>query len=145
MASPVGVLLLQLGTPDAPTPAALRRYLRQFLSDPRVIEAPRLLWWFILRFRILPTRPAQSATKYQRIWDRQTGSPLLHITKLQTEALQRLLPDVSVRFGMQIGNPPLEAVLHELIQAGVDRLIVLPMYPQYSATTTGSAMDSLFK
>jgi ferrochelatase len=141
----VGVLLLQLGTPDAPTPAALRRYLRQFLADPRVIEAPRLLWWFILHLRILPTRPAQSAAKYQRIWDRQTGSPLLHITQLQTAALQRLLPDVPVRFGMQIGNPPVEDVLHELIQSGIERLIVLPMYPQYSATTTASATDVLFK
>src|SRR5262249_59710701 len=93
----VGILLLQLGTPDAPTPAALRRYLRQFLGDPRVIEAPRWLWWFVLNFSILPTRPQQSAAKYQRIWDPQTGSPLLHITRQQTDALQRLLPDVPVR------------------------------------------------
>jgi len=145
MRSPPAVLLVQLGTPDAPTPSALRRYLRQFLSDPRVIEAPRLLWWLILNLRILPTRPAQSAAKYQRIWDRETGSPLLHITRLQTEALQRLLPDLPVRFGMQIGNPPVEQVVHELIQQGVERLIVLPMYPQYSATTTASATDTLFK
>lgn len=138
------VLLLQLGTPDAPTAPALRRYLRQFLGDPRVIEAPRLLWWFILNLRILPTRPAQSAAKYQRIWDPRTGSPLLHITRLQTEALQKLLPDLPVRFGMQIGNPPVSQVLHELIEQGVERLIVLPMYPQYSATTTASAMDALF-
>lgn len=145
MTSPAGVLLLQLGTPDAPTPSALRRYLRQFLSDPRVIEAPRLLWWFILHLRILPTRPAQSAAKYQRIWDPQTGSPLLHITRLQTEALQRLLPQAIVRFGMQIGNPPVADVVGAMIQAGVERLIVLPMYPQYSATTTASATDVLFK
>src|SRR5262245_38489173 len=145
MSAPVGVLLLQLGTPDAPTPSALRRYLRQFLSDPRVIEAPRLLWWFILHLRILPTRPAQSAAKYQRIWDPQTGSPLLHITRLQTEALQRSLPQAIVRFGMQIGNPPVAEVVREMIQAGVERLIVLPMYPQYSATTTASATDVLFK
>jgi ferrochelatase len=144
MASPVGVLLLQLGTPDAPTPAALRGYLRQFLSDPRVIEAPRLLWWFVLHLRILPTRPAQSAAKYQRIWDPQTGSPLLHITRLQTEALQKLLPQALVRFGMQVGNPPVADVVRELIQAGVERLIALPMYPQYSATTTASATDVLF-
>jgi ferrochelatase len=144
MASPVGVLLLQLGTPDAPTPAALRGYLRQFLSDPRVIEVPRLLWWFVLHLRILPTRPAQSAAKYQRIWDPQTGSPLLHITRLQTEALQKLLPQALVRFGMQVGNPPVADVVRELIQAGVERLIALPMYPQYSATTTASATDVLF-
>ncbi len=138
-----GILLIQLGTPDAPTVPALRRYLRQFLSDPRVIEAPRLLWWFILNFRILPTRPKKSAAKYQRIWT-ANGSPLLHITRLQTEALQRALPQMPVRFGMQIGNPPLAAVVHEMIQSGVERLIVLPLYPQYSATTTASAMDCLF-
>lgn len=139
------VLLLQLGTPDAPTAPALRRYLRQFLGDPRVIEAPRLLWWLILNFRILPTRPAQSAEKYRRIWDDRTGSPLLHITRLQTEALQRALPQVPVRFAMQIGNPSVAKVLRELIAVGVDRLLVLPMYPQYSATTTASAMDALFQ
>jgi len=138
-----GVLLIQLGTPDAPTVPALRRYLRQFLSDPRVIEAPRLLWWFILNFRILPTRPKESAARYQRIWT-PNGSPLLHITRLQTEALQRVLTDLPVRFGMQIGNPPLAETVHDLIEAGVDRLIVLPMYPQYSAATTASAMDCLF-
>src|SRR5262249_55335106 len=96
MRSPPGVLLVQLGTPDAPTVPALRRYLRQFLGDPRVIEAPRLLWWLILNLRILPTRPAQSAAKYQRIWDPKTGSPLLHITRLQTEALQQALPRLPV-------------------------------------------------
>lgn len=139
-----GVLLIQLGTPDAPTTPALRRYLRQFLGDPRVIEAPRLLWWLILNLRILPTRPRQSAAKYQRIWDAQTGSPLLHFTRLQAESLQRALPEVPVRFGMQVGNPSVADVVHEMIQAGVERLIVLPMYPQYSATTTASAMDVLF-
>src|SRR6266404_4741973 len=100
-----GVLLIQLGTPDAPTASALRRYLRQFLSDPRVIEMPRLPWWFILNFRILPSRPKESAAKYQRIWNAQTGSPLLHFTRLQTEGLQRRLPHLLVRFGMQIGHP----------------------------------------
>lgn len=141
----VAVLLVQLGTPDAPTTPALRRYLRQFLGDPRVIEVPRLKWWFILNLFILPFRPARSAAKYQRIWDPQTGSPLLHWTRRQTEALQKLLPDVPVRFGMQIGNPALAGVLRELIEQGVDRLIVLPMYPQYSATTTASATDTLFQ
>src|SRR5437868_9124059 len=145
MPSHPAILLIQLGTPDAPTPAALRTYLRQFLSDPRVIEAPRWRWWFILNFFILRTRPAQSAAKYQRIWDKQTGSPLLHITRLQTEALRRLFPDVPVRFGMQIGNPPVGDVVRALIASGVERLIVLPMYPQYSATTTASAHDVLFQ
>jgi protoporphyrin/coproporphyrin ferrochelatase len=145
MRSPVGVLLIQLGTPDAPTAPALRRYLRQFLSDPRVIEVPHWIWWWVLHFAILRTRPRQSATKYQRIWNHQTGSPLLSITRLQTESLQSLFPEIPVRFGMQVGKPPVADVIDELIQAGVDRLIVLPMYPQYSATTTASATDALFQ
>jgi ferrochelatase len=143
MKSPA-VLLVQLGTPDEPTPKALRRYLRQFLSDPRVIEAPRLVWWFVLNLFILPRRPAQSAAKYRRIWHPQTGSPLLHITKLQTEKLQQRIAAIPVRYGMQVGNPPLANIVHELIAQGVDRLIVLPMYPQYSATTFASATDVLF-
>src|SRR5580700_7592113 len=89
-----GVVLIQLGTPDAPTPAALRVYLRQFLGDPRVIEAPRWLWWFVLNFVILPTRPKRSAAKYARIWDPKTGSPLLHYTRRQSELLQAALPQV---------------------------------------------------
>jgi ferrochelatase len=140
-----GVLLVQLGTPDAPETGALRRYLRQFLGDPRVIEVPRWKWWFVLNFFILPFRPARSAAKYRRIWDDKIGSPLLHWTRRQTEALQALLPGVPVRFGMQIGNPSLDDAVHDLIAAGIERLIVLPMYPQYSATTTASAMDALFK
>src|SRR5262245_4826099 len=140
----VGVLLVQLGTPDAPTPQALRPYLRQFLSDPRVIAAPRWKWRIILNLFILTTRPKPSAAKYRRIWDATTGSPLLHWTRLQAEALQRALPAVPVRFGMQIGNPSVAGVVRGLIRDGVERLVVLPMYPQYSATTTASAMDVLF-
>src|ERR1700681_4895711 len=102
---PPGVLLVQLGTPDAPTPSALRRYLRQFLGDPRVIEVPRFKWWLILNLFILPFRPRQSAAKYARIWDAATGSPLLHHTRLQAELLQAALPQVPVTFGMQVGNP----------------------------------------
>jgi ferrochelatase len=139
-----GVLLVQLGTPDAPTTPALRRYLRQFLGDPRVIELPRWKWRLILNLFVLPFRPARSAAKYRRIWNSETGSPLLHYTELQTAALQRLLPDVPVRFGMQVGNPPVGDVLREMIGQGVGRLVVLPMYPQYSATTTASATDVLF-
>ncbi|MGF1580900.1 MAG: ferrochelatase [Gemmataceae bacterium] len=142
--SKVGVLLVQLGTPDAPTAKALRPYLREFLGDPRVIEFPRFVWWFILQI-ILLVRPAKSAEKYARIWDPENGSPLMHWTKRQTELLQELLPDVPVRFGMQIGNPRLSGVVNEMIEQGVERLIVVPMYPQYSATTTASATDSLFK
>jgi protoporphyrin/coproporphyrin ferrochelatase len=140
-----GVLLIQLGTPDAATTPALRRYLRQFLSDPRVIEAPRLTWWFILHLFILPFRPRRSAAKYRLIWDAATGSPLLHWTRRQAEALQKALPGLPVAFGMQVGNPPLARALKGLLAQGVDRLVVLPLYPQYSATTTASATDVLFQ
>jgi ferrochelatase len=139
-----GILLIQLGTPDAPTPRALRPYLRQFLGDPRVIEVPRWKWRIILNLFILPFRPAQSAAKYRRIWDPVTGSPLLHWTRRQAALLQEALPHVPVRFGMQVGNPPVAKVVDEMIQAGIQRLIILPMYPQYSATTTASATDVLF-
>ena len=140
-----GILLIQLGTPDAPTPAALKPYLRQFLSDPRVIEVPKLVWWPILHGYILRTRPAASAAKYARIWDPATGSPLMHYTKRQTELLGERFPGVPVRFGMMVGNPSVEKVVTEMIAAGVDRLIALPMFPQYSATTSASAADALFK
>src|SRR5438093_6725078 len=108
-----GILLIHLGTPDAPTTPALRRYLRQFLADPRVIESA-FARRVIIPLLVLPRRPAQSAAKYRRIWDPVTGSPLLHWTRRQTELLQAALPDVIVRFGMQIGNPPLGDVVHEM-------------------------------
>jgi ferrochelatase len=140
-----GILLIQLGTPDAPTPQALKPYLRQFLSDPRVIDIARTWKWrLILNLFILRKRPAQSAAKYQRIWDPKTGSPLLHWTKCQSELLQAAFPKVLVRFGMQVGNPALSKVVKKMIEAGVERLIVMPMYPQYSDTTTASATDALF-
>ncbi len=140
-----GVLLIQLGTPDAPTPAAVKPYLRQFLSDPRVIEDQGWRWKLILNGLILRKRPRESAAKYARIWDAKTGSPLLHYTKRQTELLQQKFPENPVRFGMMIGNPPLAKTVSEMIASGVDRLIALPMFPQYSASTTASATDVLFK
>jgi ferrochelatase len=140
-----GVLLIQLGTPDAPTAAALRPYLRQFLGDPRVIDVPRWKWRLILNLFILPFRPRQSAAKYARIWDPKTGSPLLHWTRSQAIALKQALPGVPVHFAMQVGNPPVASVVEWLIRQGIDRLIVLPMYPQYSDTTTASATDALFQ
>ncbi len=153
--APVGVLLLQLGTPDEPTAPAVKRYLREFLSDPRVIETPRnwrrrpriwrAIWWCILRFAILRKRPPESAAKYRRIWHPETGSPLLHYTVLQANALQKALPgNTVVRFAMRYGNPAVATVVGEMIAAGVDRLIALPLYPQYSASTTASALDGLF-
>src|SRR5262245_16512755 len=140
-----GLLLIQLGTPDAPTPEALKPYLRQFLSDPRVIENQGWKWKLILNGIILRKRPKESAAKYARIWDPLTGSPLLHYTKRQTELLQALFPQLPVRFGMMVGNPAVGKVVSEMIAAGVDRLIALPMFPQYSATTSASATDALFK
>lgn len=140
-----GVLLIQLGTPDAPTPEALKPYLKQFLSDPRVIENQGWKWKLILNGLILRKRPAESAAKYARIWDPATGSPLMHHTKRQTELLAGRFPGVPVRFGMQVGNPSVAKVVGEMIATGVDRLVVLPMYPQYSATTTASATDVLFQ
>jgi protoporphyrin/coproporphyrin ferrochelatase len=140
-----GILLIQLGTPDRPTYTGLFPYLRQFLSDRRVIEVPPAKWLPILYGFILPFRSGSSAAKYRRIWDEKTGSPLLHHTIQQAELLQTLFPNNPVRFGMMIGNPPLGKIVSEMIGAGVDRLIALPMFPQYSATTFASATDVLFK
>jgi ferrochelatase len=141
-----GILLIQLGTPDAPTYRGLFPYLRQFLSDPRVIEVPRAIWLPLLYLRILPFRSGSSAAKYRRIWGAATGSPLLHYTKRQTELLQaQFPPDIPVRYGMMVGNPPVKKVVSEMIAQGVDRLIAFPMFPQYSATTSASATDVLFK
>jgi ferrochelatase len=140
-----GILLIQLGTPDAPTYRGLFPYLRQFLSDRRVIEVPRVVWTPLLYLRILPFRSGASAAKYRRIWHPKTGSPLLHYTKRQTALLQEHFPDIPVRYGMMVGNPPVRQAVSEMVAAGVDRLIALPMFPQYSATTTASATDALFK
>jgi len=139
-----GVLLIQLGTPDKPTFRGLVPYLRQFLSDRRVIQAPRAIWLPLLYLRILPFRSGTSAAKYRRIWDPTTGSPLLHYTKEQTRLLQEYFPKNPVRFGMMIGNPPLANTLSEMVKSGVDKLIAMPMFPQYSATTSASATDVLF-
>jgi ferrochelatase len=139
-----GILLIQLGTPDAPTAEALKPYLRQFLSDPRVIENQGWKWKLILNGIILRKRPAESAAKYARIWDAKTGSPLLHYTVRQTELLRERFPNDPVRFGMIVGNPSVRSVASEMIASGVGKLIVLPMFPQYSATTTASVTDSLF-
>jgi ferrochelatase len=142
-----GVLLVQLGTPDAPTPAAVRTYLAQFLSDPRVVEIPKPLWWLILHGVILRVRPAKSAAKYASIWMKE-GSPLRVYTDLQTKLLRGYLGhrgvDVEVASAMRYGNPSVAKVIGELKEKGVDRLLVLPMYPQYSATTSASVFDAVF-
>jgi len=142
----LGILLIQLGTPDDPSVPSVRRYLRQFLGDPRVIEAPRWKWWLVLNLIILRRRPKESAEKYRRIWDAKTGSPLKHYTELQLAGLKKLLPpDWVVRYAMRIGKPSIASVLREMIETGVDRLIAFPMFPQYSATTTASVYDGLFQ
>jgi len=145
----IGVLLAQLGTPDAPTPAALRRYLRQFLGDPRVVERNRVLWWFILRLLVLPRRSRRSAALYQRIWTRD-GSPLLVISRAQARELEAELnrrePDrFKVALGMRYGSPSIATALQELHEWGADRLLLFPMYPQYAGPTTASTYDEVFK
>jgi len=138
------LLLVNLGTPDAPTAPALRRYLAEFLSDPRVVEIPRLAWWPILHGIILRTRPARSAAKYASIWTPE-GSPLRAWTQRQADALQTVLDarghDVRVRPAMRYGEPSIPAQLDALRAEGVTRVLVLPMYPQYAASTTASVVD----
>lgn len=142
----VGVLLINLGTPDAPTSPALRRYLGQFLWDPRVVEIPRFLWWLILHGIILRLRPAKSAAKYALIW-RQEGSPLLYwsqriAVRLLGHLGERGLP-VAVQLGMRYGKPSVAAALDALKAQGCTRILVLPLYPQYAAATTASAVDAV--
>lgn len=140
----MGVLLVNLGTPDAPTPTAIRRYLREFLSDPRVVELPRPLWWMILNAFILPLRPRRLAHAYQSVWTAE-GSPLLAISRRQQAALQaRLGEEIPVELGMRYGQPGISGALQALRERGVERILVLPLYPQYSATTTATAFDAVF-
>ena len=144
----IGVLLINLGTPAAPTAAALRPYLKEFLSDPRVIEIPRLAWWPILNLIILNTRPKKSAAKYAQIWT-QDGSPLLVHTQKQTKLLQGYLGErtrtpFAVDYAMRYGTPSVESVIKKLKAQGCDRLLVIPLYPQYAASSTASALDAVF-
>jgi len=139
----IGVLLVNLGTPDAPTPAAVKRYLAEFLSDRRVVEIPPLVWQPILRGIILNTRPRKSAHAYAQVWT-EHGSPLAAITRAQAEGLQARLGDSArVNWAMRYGNPSIGAKLAEMKAQGCDRILVAPLYPQYSGATTGSAMDAL--
>lgn len=139
----VGVLLVNLGTPDAPTPGAVRRYLAEFLSDPRVIEIPAIAWKPILHGIILRTRPARSAHAYAQVWTDE-GSPLAAITAAQARKLQDLLGEgIRVDWAMRYGNPSIPAKLAALMEAGCERLLVVPLYPQYSAATTASVVDKL--
>jgi len=144
-----GILLTNLGSPDAPTTQSVRIYLREFLSDRRIVEIPRLLWMIILHGIILRVRPKRSAKLYKSIWTEQ-GSPLTHITELQRDKLSKALKlqgyeQTEVVMAMRYGNPSIEAGLEELREKGFTRIIVLPLYPQYSSPTTGSTFDAVAK
>ena len=144
-----GVVLVNLGTPEAPTTGAVRHYLREFLSDPRVVEVPRLIWWPILHGFILRTRPRRSARAYQAVWTPE-GSPLLHLSRQLADRVGRALGAhdsggrLLVRVAMRYGPPSIPSVLREMQDLGLRRLLVLPLYPQYSATTTASVFDAVF-
>ena len=138
----VGVLLVNLGTPDAPTPGAVRRYLGEFLSDRRVVEIPPLVWQPILRGIILNTRPKKSAHAYRQVW-REDGSPLAAITRAQAEALG-LGEDVMVDWAMRYGNPAIGERLAAMKDAGCDRILIAPLYPQYCSATTATANDAAY-
>ena len=146
-AARTAVLLCNLGTPDAPTAPALRRYLGQFLSDPRVVEIPKAVWWFILHGIILRTRPAKSAAKYASVWTPE-GSPLAVWTDKQAKLLRGWLGEagynVLVRPAMRYGNPSIASQLDALKAAGATRILILPLYPQYSGTTTASVFDAVY-
>ena len=140
----IGVLLINLGTPDAPDAAAVRRYLAEFLSDPRVIEIPKLAWKPILHGIILRTRPKKSAHAYGQVWMNE-GSPLAVIARRQTEALRAHIGDrVRVEYAMRYGNPGIAAAVERMMSAGCTRILAAPLYPQYCAATTATANDVVF-
>jgi ferrochelatase len=147
--SPTGIILLQLGTPSAPTTSAVRRYLREFLSDRRVVDLPRALWWPILYLAVLTRRPPKSAHLYQQVWTPQ-GSPLLVTTRAQAEGLEGKLAAaggarIPVVVGMRYGEPSIRTAVGKLVSNGVDRILAFPMYPQYAGATTGSSLECLYR
>ncbi|HBR1280801.1 TPA: ferrochelatase [Klebsiella pneumoniae] len=137
-----GILLANLGTPDAPTPGAVKRYLRQFLSDKRVVDTSRLLWWPLLRGVILPIRSPRVAKLYQSVW-MEEGSPLMVYSRRQQQALAARLPDTPVALGMSYGSPSLTSAVDDLLAQGVEHIVVLPLYPQYSCSTVAAVWDEL--
>jgi len=145
--APLGVLLTNLGTPDAPTAQALRRYLGEFLADPRVVEMPRWLWKIILHGVILRLRPRKAAHAYQQIWTPE-GSPLLNIAQQQRDAIEKCLNQrvsMKIELGMRYGTPSIPQALENLQNAGVEKLLILPLYPQYASATVGSTFDAVSK
>jgi ferrochelatase len=142
-AGDIGVLLVNLGTPDAPTPTAVRRYLAEFLADRRVVDIPRLLWWPILHGVVLRTRPAKSAEAYAQVWT-DKGSPLAAITAEQADSLRARLGDAAtVVHAMRYGRPSIASGLQALRDAGCERVLIVPLYPQYSGATNASAADRI--
>lgn len=140
----IGVLLVNLGTPDAPTKSAVKRYLKQFLSDRRVVEIPQIIWQPILRGIILNTRPQKSAQAYAKVWT-DKGSPLAFFTAGQAKALQaRMGESADVRYAMRYGNPSVAHQLAAMKKAGCNRILIAPMYPQYSGATTGTVLDEAY-
>ncbi|WP_130471670.1 ferrochelatase [Candidatus Magnetaquicoccus inordinatus] len=140
-----GVLFVQLGTPDDPSPAAVRRYLAEFLADRRVVDLPRWFWLPLLHGQILRTRPRHSAELYQQIWRQDGLSPLLFYTRQQTEAMAQELQAaaINVQFAMRYGNPSLPVLLQAMQKAGVQRLLIFPLFPQFSAATNATILDAV--
>lgn len=141
------ILMVNLGTPDAPDTASVRRYLKEFLWDPRVVEKPRWLWWLILNLVILRVRPKRSANAYQQVWTDE-GSPIMTISKAQKTCLQQYLDEnseiaIHVELAMRYGNPSIKSALDRLQESGFGKILILPMYPQYCASTTASIFDEV--
>ncbi len=147
MSKRIGILVAQLGTPDQPTTASVRTYLRQFLSDRRVVDLNRAVWLPILHGIVLNTRPAKSAELYRKVWTAD-GSPLLHISRKQAAGLEERLSANGLEFraevAMRYGNPSTRSAIAKLVEWGAERILLFPMYPQYSAATTGSTYDEVF-
>src|SRR3954452_7460811 len=139
----IGVLLINLGTPDAPEVRAVRRYLAEFLGDRRVVEIPAIAWRPILHGIILRTRPRKSAEAYNAVWTNE-GSPLRVIAHRQAQGLRERLPEINVHYAMRYGNPGIAAALDNMVQEGCSRILAAPLYPQYCAATTATANDAVF-
>ena len=143
-----GILFVNLGTPTSPTTEALKVYLKEFLSDPRVVEIPKLLWWPILNLIILNFRPKRSAEKYASIWSKN-GSPLRFFSEKQVEKVEKKLIlkgiNVKVMLAMRYGKPSIEEVIKELKKQAISRILILPLYPQFSASTTATVFDKVFE